>query len=118
MTRPPGSAGGSILPVVRYVLPVARGPERRDQPCHQRGQENLPGECLHDGDGPAGIFQGRKVAVTQGGQRGEAEVLEGLGIARLVVREEVVTAEVVYRREEGREHQADDEICAERAEDV
>src|SRR5690348_11604325 len=115
MKRSPG--GRLTAGPGRSALPV-RGPERRDQPRHQRGQEDLPGERLHDGDGLPGAVRRREVAVAQGGQRGEAEILKGLRIAWLPVREELVTAEVVDRREKGGEHQADDHISAERAEDA
>src|ERR1700722_12066891 len=71
-----------------------RPPERRHQPGHQRGQENLPGQRLDDRQGPPVIARGSEIPVPERRQRGEAEVLEGLRVPRPPVREKVAAVQL------------------------
>ena len=53
-----------------------------------------------------------EVPVAQGGQGGEAEVLERLGVRRLPASEKASAAEVLDRGVEGGEHHADEHVSA------
>jgi len=91
---------------------LGRRPEGGDEAGDQGGQEYLASQRLHDGDGPAAVAGGSEIPVAESGQGGEAEVLERLGVTRLTVGKEAPGTEVLHRRVEGGEHQADDDVGA------
>src|SRR5690242_6026653 len=82
-----GTQGGSPLSAA----------EARHQPGDQGGQEDLAGHRLQHGNGLTATVGRGVVSVTERGQRGKAEVLEGLCVADVAVREERAPVEVGYR---------------------
>ena len=93
-----------------------RPAEPGHQPGHQGGQEHLAGHGLQHGDGPARVRGRREIPVAQRRQRGEAEVLERLGVVR-AVREELAF-EAEHREVHGREDQPDHQVGTHRAVDA
>src|ERR1700730_6650750 len=76
------------------------------------GQEHVTGQGLHHRNGPAAVTGGGEVAVAEGGQCGETEVLECLGDGGLSASEEGCAIQVLDSRVAGGEHQPDDQVGA------
>jgi hypothetical protein len=89
-----------------------------DQPGDQRGEKDLAGHRLENRHRPAEAASRGEVAVAQGGQGGEAEVLVGAEIGRLAVREEISASQAVDGAEDGGEHQPDEHVRAQRGVDA
>jgi LuxR family maltose regulon positive regulatory protein len=121
-----GTAGAGAFVLRTGLIGLPPGPLqaglRSPEACHQPGdegrQEDLADQRLEHGNGTAAAAAGGEVAIAEGGQRGEAEVLECLDRAGRAVGEEAVAAESVHGAIDGSEHQPDDHVRAHRAIDA
>lgn len=118
MPYPAVSHRGAGPLVALCAAPPHGRPVGGNQPGDQRRQENLADERFHHGYRPAAGGGGGEVAVADGCQRSETEVLERLDAARPPVREKCAASELADRRVAGRKHQSDDHVGADGAEDA